>query len=85
MTTFTDWLDGILRKEGWRAVDLEKAAGISHSTISLWYSRNSEPADQSLQKIARALKLPEDVVFEAAGRIKKKANDDPIEPTSARY
>jgi transcriptional regulator with XRE-family HTH domain len=65
--TFGDWLLNELNKQGWSQNELAKRAGISHGTVSNIINGNKGVGQDSLIAIARALKLPADLVFRKAG------------------
>lgn len=65
---FADWLIIELNKHGWTQADLAREAGLNRQVISTYINRRREkPDSDSLIAIARALKLPPETVFRAAG------------------
>lgn len=67
-TEFTTWLDQELRKKKWTRADLARHASYSQATLSLVFSNDRAPSIELCYAIARALDLPAEMVFRAAGR-----------------
>lgn len=57
---------------------LARKAGIDKGIISRTLNRERKPSPESLEAIARALKLPPEAVFRAAGLLPPKAETDPL-------
>lgn len=73
MSSFSDWLLRQLEEHGWSQSDLARASGLTRSTISYYLSPKSKSPDETaLRKIAHALKLPIDLVYEKAGILPSK-------------
>lgn len=67
MTTFGDWLRQQLKKREWSQGELARRSGYRPGVVSTWVNDKRLPRERSLKDIARALELPEDEVFAAAG------------------
>lgn len=65
---FADWLVQEMNKRGWSQADLANAAGLNRQVISTYVNRQrSKPDSEVLTALARALRLPPEVVFRHAG------------------
>jgi len=73
---FNDWLLSELRKKEWDQADLARASGLTTAAISK-YIGGRVPNSEALQKIAHALKLPPELVFEKAGLLPPKSELSP--------
>lgn len=69
--TFRDWLLNELKKRGWSQSELAKRAGLAPSTISNIFNANKGLGEVSLSAIAKALNVPTEIVFRAAGFLPK--------------
>lgn len=69
--TFRDWLLNELKKRGWSQSELAKRAGLAPSTISNILNANKGLGEVSLSAIAKALNVPTEIVFRAAGFLPK--------------
>lgn len=67
MEDFVTWLTGELDKRGWSNSELARRAGVTHTTISMIISKHNNPGPDLCQGIARAFKLPPEIVFRKAG------------------
>ncbi len=81
METFVDWLENELNKRNWSRADLSRHADISQSAISHIYAGSRKPGKDVCSKIARALKLPEETVFRAAGILQPTYDQEDWSPT----
>ena len=63
---FNDWLLDRLKEKEWSQADLARASGLTTAAISK-YINGRTPDDTALSKIAKALKLPAETVYRAAG------------------
>ena len=63
---FNDWLLSLMKENDWSQADLARKTNLTRATISN-YIAGRIPDEVALRKIARALKLPPDLVFEKAG------------------
>lgn len=74
---FSDWLLDQLSKLGWSQSDLARAAGLNRQSISDYVNRRrTNPDPRALISVARALKLPTEVVFRAAGILPQVGETD---------
>lgn len=64
---FSEWLRGELERQNMTQADLVQSSGLSVAQISRIINLKSEPSKDALIAIARALDLPPDEVFRAAG------------------
>lgn len=65
---FSDWLLEQLKERGWSQSELSHITGLTRQAISYYLSGKSKQPDEfALQKIAKALKLPPEEVYRAAG------------------
>ncbi|MEZ0396802.1 MAG: helix-turn-helix domain-containing protein [Anaerolineales bacterium] len=65
---FADWLIAQMNKRGWSQADLANAAGLNRQVISTYVNRQRrKPDSEVLVALARALRLPPEVIFRAAG------------------
>ncbi len=65
---FVDWLKRQLAQRGWRQAELARRSGLTPASISNYFkNRRKHPDSRALAVIARALDLPDEVVFKAAG------------------
>lgn len=65
---FADWLIQEMNKRGWSQADLANAAGLNRQVISTYVNRQrSKPDSEVLTALARALRLPPEIVFRRAG------------------
>jgi transcriptional regulator with XRE-family HTH domain len=67
MEKFGSWLLEELDKRNMSQSDLARASGVTPSQISHIVSEKRNAGTKSLMKIAQALKLPVDFIFEKAG------------------
>jgi len=77
MDNFGEWLLDVLKKKELSQSDLSRLSGLSRGTISNIVSGTRGRGPESVAAIARALKIPEDDVFRAAGLLNTKSNEDP--------
>lgn len=70
--TFATWLDKELEKRGWNKSELARRANVGQSSISLIYSEKRNPGVEICLAIAKALDLPPEEVYRAAGLLPKK-------------
>lgn len=74
---FTDWLDDELQKRSWSHSELARQAGITRGALSHIFSHTRRPGVSLLNGIARALRLPPEQVFRAAGILESPGDPDP--------
>lgn len=73
---FTEWLDSELAVREWTRAELARRAKINESSLSLIYSGGREPGPKVCDGIARAFKMPADIVYRMAGILPVKPSDD---------
>lgn len=84
---FKDWLADELASRKMLPFHLAKRMGVHASTVLSALSGEKAPRPETLQAIARALELPEVVVFQAAGILTEPLpdlNSHPLKATIAR-
>lgn len=64
---FAEWLEGELEKRNWRPSELAKAAGLYQSTLWKVLNRERAAGADVCTSLARALRLPPEIVFRQAG------------------
>lgn len=69
---FSNWLFGQLREKSWSQSQLAIRAGISRGTLSNILTGNRRAGEDTLRAIAKALKLPPELVFRKAGLLPPK-------------
>lgn len=75
---FPIWLRDQRIDRGWSQSDLARTANINRQVISDYEGFKRKNYDETiLRKIARALKLPPEQVFRAAGLLPPKPEEDP--------
>ncbi len=72
---FSNWLIAELNARNWSQSELSRQADLTRAAISNYVSGQNPNAD-AMRKIAKAFKLPPEIVFRAAG-ILPPAVDDP--------
>lgn len=73
---FADWLIEQMNKRGWSQADLANAAGLNRQVISTYVNRQRQkPDSEVLVALARALHLPPETVFRAAGLLPPVSED----------
>lgn len=75
---FSEWLNLQLDNRGWSQSDLARASGLHRAVISKIINKTSRPMPETLEAIARGLKVSADIVFQAAGVLPSKPEDDPL-------
>lgn len=78
MENFGNWLLEQLKSKNMSQSELARIAGISKGTISNLINGTKGTGPDSLTAIARALKLPVDLVFEKAKMLPSKTELSPI-------
>ena len=78
MNDFPDWLRKELEKRNWSQADLARRSGISAPQITRVLSGERSFSSDSLLAIAKAFKLPPEHVFQAAGILPPKSEEDKL-------
>ena len=73
---FPDWLQTELDKRQWSQADLAYSAGISRAVINKLLNKKTYPQADTLQAIARALKIPVESVYRVAGLLPEESETD---------
>ena len=74
---FPKWLEKQRKTKGWSQSDLARTAGISRQVVSDYEGYKRKYFDEDiLKKIARAFKLPAELVFRAAGLLDAEPDTD---------
>lgn len=75
---FSDWLISQMNRQGWSQSDLARASGLNRQSISDYVNkRRTNPDANALNSIARALKLPPEEVYRAAGLLPGQPKSNP--------
>ena len=64
---FRDWLQNELNSRGWSQADLARSADLNRAVINKLLSGHTTPSPVTLKGIARAFKVPTELVFRVAG------------------
>lgn len=64
---FTKWLLDQIAEKGWTQAELARRAGITPGAISHVINEERKPGEEFCRAIARALHIPPETVFRAAG------------------
>lgn len=72
---FSDWLLNWLNKKGWNQSELATRAGVTRTAISDVLSGRRNPGTDLCIAIARALNIPPETVFRAAGLLPPVPSD----------
>jgi len=67
MESFGNWLQEELNKRDMSQADLSRASGLTTAGIAYLINGRRNAGEDAVNKIARALKLPPETVFRAAG------------------
>ena len=78
MESFSDWLLKELKERDMTQSDLAHIAKLGSGTISNIMTGTRKVGQETLTKIAHALQLPPDLVFEKAGVLPQKTELSPI-------
>src|SRR5574338_1702630 len=77
---FSEWLQNEMNKRGWSQSDLARAADLNRAVINKLLNGKSHPQPPTLEAISRALKIPIEITYRAAGLLPvNPENDDAIE------
>lgn len=67
MESFSDWLVNEMKKRDLSPADLARLSGKAQAVISRVLNNERDPAPETLTALARALRLPPEIVFRRAG------------------
>jgi transcriptional regulator with XRE-family HTH domain len=73
---FSEWLQAEMSKRGWSQSDLARFAELNRAVINKLLNGKSRPQPSTLGAIARALKIPIETVYRAAGLLPKNDEHD---------
>jgi transcriptional regulator with XRE-family HTH domain len=77
---FSEWLQAEMDKRGWSQSDLARSADLNRAVINKLLNGKSHPQPTTLEAISRALKIPIEITYRAAGLLPTNPdNDDTIE------
>jgi len=67
-TEFAQWLRDQLRSQGWMVSDFAVQVGVRPSAVYRWTAGQRAPTDSQVDKIAVALRIAPEVIWEALAR-----------------
>jgi transcriptional regulator with XRE-family HTH domain len=73
---FSEWLQAEMNKRGWSQSDLARAADLNRAVINKLLNGKSHPQPTTLESISRALKVPIEIIYRAAGLLPANPNND---------
>ena len=73
---FSDWLQSELDKRQWSQAELAYSAGISRAVINKLLNKRTYPQPDTLQAIARALKIPVESIYRVAGLLPEESETE---------
>jgi transcriptional regulator with XRE-family HTH domain len=73
---FSDWLQSELDKRQWSQAELAYSAGISRAVINKLLNKKTYPQPDTLQAIARALKIPVESIYRVAGLLPEESETE---------
>ena len=77
---FSEWLQEEMDKRGWSQSDLARNADLNRAVINKLLNGKSQPQPPTLEAISRALKMPLEMTYRAAGLLPaSKDHDDDME------
>lgn len=77
---FSEWLQAEMDKRGWSQSDLARYADLNRAVINKLLNGKSHPQPPTLGAISRALRIPIEITYRAAGLLPSTPeNDDAIE------
>lgn len=77
---FAEWLQSEIDKRGWSQSDCARAADLNRAVINKLLNSKSKPQPHTLIAIARAFKIPIEIVYRAAGLLPQSTDaDDALE------
>jgi DNA-binding XRE family transcriptional regulator len=78
MMQFGDWLLDQLRQRDMRPADLGRVTGLESSVMSNLINHRRHPAIETCKTISRALGIPLEDVYRAAGYLPPKPESNPV-------
>jgi transcriptional regulator with XRE-family HTH domain len=76
MTTFSDWLTSQMLERKMSPAELSRLIKKDQSVVSRILNSERSPANETLEAIARALRLPPETVYRAAGLLPSQPEAD---------
>ena len=73
---FSEWLQNEMNKRGWSQSDLARAADLNRAVINKLLNGKSHPQPATLEAISRALKIPLETTYRAAGLLPVNTDND---------
>jgi transcriptional regulator with XRE-family HTH domain len=73
---FSEWLQTEMDKRGWSQSDLARAADLNRAVINKLINGKSHPQPTTLEAISRALKIPVETTYRAAGLLPPNSDND---------
>lgn len=73
---FSEWLQTEMNKRGWSQSDLARAADLNRAVINKLINGKSHPQPATLEAISRALKIPVETTYRAAGLLPPNSDND---------
>ena len=73
---FSEWLQAEMNKRGWSQSDLARAADLNRAVINKLLNGKSHPQPSTLEAISRALKIPVEIIYRAAGLLPANSDHD---------
>ncbi len=84
-SNFIDWLRNELETRGWSQAELARQSKLSPAQITRLLNGERGVGENGLNAIARALRLPPETVFRAAGKLPNRATDPRIDELSHKF
>ena len=79
MTDFPEWLNEQLNIRGWSQAELARRAGVSRTSISDVLAYKHKAGYELCKAIAKALRVPPEIVFRRAGLLPERVEKTEIE------
>jgi transcriptional regulator with XRE-family HTH domain len=73
---FSEWLQTEMNKRGWSQSDLARYADLNRAVINKLLNGKSHPQPPTLEAISRALKIPLETTYRAAGLLPANVESD---------
>lgn len=73
---FSEWLQSEMDKRGWSQSDLARSADLNRAVINKLLNGKSHPQPTTLEAISRALKIPPETIYRAAGLLPNNTDSD---------
>lgn len=73
---FAEWLQAEMDKRGWSQSDLARFADLNRAVINKLLNGKSHPQPATLEAISRALKMPIEITYRAAGLLPASPDRD---------